>query len=158
MQVKQPAIYIMANKRNGTIYTGVTNDLIKRVYEHKYGDVPGFTQEHGCKFLVYYELIEDMISAIAREKQFKGGLRKKKLALIEKLNPYWEDLYEKLLCQIKSKLIHLRPLTIASSLRSSQRRSQKSYRTEPKLTIYTVFVISYIAEYPIYQNNTRSPS
>ncbi|CZO65555.1 GIY-YIG nuclease family protein [Legionella pneumophila] len=93
MQVKQPAIYIMANKRNRTIYTGVTSDLIK----HKYGDVPGFTQEHGCKFLVYYELIEDMISAIAREKQFKGGSRKKKLALIEKLNPYWEDLYEKLL-------------------------------------------------------------
>ncbi|WP_442354523.1 GIY-YIG nuclease family protein, partial [Legionella pneumophila] len=92
---------IMANKRNGTIYTGVTSDLIKRVYEH----VPGFTQEHGCKFLVYYELIEDMISAIAREKQLKGGSRKKKLALIEKLNPYWEDLYEKLLCQIKSKLI-----------------------------------------------------
>ncbi|HAU1404132.1 TPA: GIY-YIG nuclease family protein, partial [Legionella pneumophila] len=84
-------------KRNGTIYTGVTSDLIKRVYEHQYGDVPGFTQEHGCKFLVYYELIEDMISAIAREKQLKGESRKKKLALIEKLNPYWEDLYEKLL-------------------------------------------------------------
>ncbi|MCZ4747052.1 GIY-YIG nuclease family protein [Legionella pneumophila] len=88
---------MMANKRNGTIYTGVTSDLINRVYEHKYGDVPGFTQEHGCNFLVYYELIEDMISAIAREKQLKGGSRKKKLALIEKLNPYWEDLYEKLL-------------------------------------------------------------
>ncbi|MCZ4738824.1 GIY-YIG nuclease family protein [Legionella pneumophila] len=88
---------MMANKRNGTIYTGVTSDLINRVYEHKYGDVPGFTQEHGCNFLVYYELIEDMISAIAREKQLKGGSRKKKMALIEKLNPYWEDLYEKLL-------------------------------------------------------------
>jgi predicted GIY-YIG superfamily endonuclease len=97
MQLKQPAIYIMANKRNGTIYTGVTSDLIKRVYEHKCGNVPGFTQEHGCKNLVYYELIEDMLSAIAREKQLKGGSRNKKLALIEKLNPYWEDLYEKLL-------------------------------------------------------------
>ncbi|SNV20365.1 endonuclease containing a URI domain [Legionella pneumophila] len=57
----------------------------------------GMSPGHGCKFLVYYELIEDMISAIAREKQLKGGSRKKKLALIEKLNPYWEDLYEKLL-------------------------------------------------------------
>ncbi|WP_230305027.1 GIY-YIG nuclease family protein, partial [Legionella pneumophila] len=59
--------------------------------------VPSCEEPHGCKFLVYYELIEDMISAIAREKQLKGGSRKKKLALIEKLNPYWEDLYEKLL-------------------------------------------------------------
>ncbi|CZJ49768.1 endonuclease containing a URI domain [Legionella pneumophila] len=67
----------MANKRNGTIYTGVTSDLIKRVYEHKYGDVPGFTQEHGCKFLVYYELIEDMISAIARENNLKAGQEKR---------------------------------------------------------------------------------
>jgi putative endonuclease len=97
MPVKQPAVYIMANRRNGTIYTGVTSDLIKRVYEHKYADVPGFTQKHECKHLVYYELIEDMMSAIAREKQLKGGSRKKKLALIEKINPYWEDLYEKLM-------------------------------------------------------------
>jgi predicted GIY-YIG superfamily endonuclease len=96
MPAKQPAIFIMANKRNGTIYTGVTSNLIKRVYEHKYADVPGFTQQYGCKFLVYYELIEDMITAIAREKQLKGGSRKKKLALIEKINPYWEDLYEQL--------------------------------------------------------------
>lgn len=97
MAIKQPAIYIMANRRNGTIYTGVTSDLIKRVYEHKFADVPGFTQKHGCKHLVYYEVIEDMTAAIAREKQLKGGSRKKKLALIEKTNPYWEDLYESLL-------------------------------------------------------------
>lgn len=97
MSCKQPAIYIMANKRNGVIYTGVTSDLIKRVYEHKYADVDGFTQKHGCKYLVYYELIEDMKSAIAREKQLKGGSRKNKLALIEKVNPYWNDLYEDLM-------------------------------------------------------------
>ena len=97
MPVKQPAIYIMANRRNGTIYIGVTSGLIKRVYEHKYADLPGFTQKYGCTYLVYYELIEDMISAIAREKQLKGGSRKKKLALIEKINPYWNDLYEKLM-------------------------------------------------------------
>lgn len=97
MLAKQPAIYMMANKRNGTIYTGVTSDLIKRVYEHKYANAAGFTKKHECKYLVYYELIEDMMSAIAREKQLKGGSRKKKLALIEKANPYWEDLYEKLM-------------------------------------------------------------
>lgn len=96
MLVLQPAIYMMANSRNGTIYTGVTSDLIKRVYEHKYANEPGFAQKHGCKYLVYYELIEDMSSAIAREKQLKGGSRKKKLALIEKVNPYWDDLYIKL--------------------------------------------------------------
>lgn len=97
MAIKQPAIYIMANRRNGAIYTGVTSDFLKRVYEHKYADVPGFTQKYECKNLVYYEIIEDMTCAIAREKQLKGGSRKKKLALIEKMNPYWDDLYEKLL-------------------------------------------------------------
>lgn len=97
MAIKQPAIYIMANRRNGAIYTGVTSHLLKRVYEHKYADVPGFTQKYECKNLVYYEIIENMISAIAREKQLKGGSRKKKLALIEKMNPYCDDLYEKLL-------------------------------------------------------------
>jgi putative endonuclease len=81
----------------GTIYIGVTSNLIKRVYEHKYADEPGFTQKYGCKYLVYYELIEDIISAIVREKQLKGGSRKNKLALIEKVNPYWEDLYEQLM-------------------------------------------------------------
>lgn len=96
MPAKQPAIYIMANRSNGVIYTGVTSNLIKRVYEHKYADVPGFAREYGCKYLVYYELIEDMTSAIVREKQLKGGSRKKKLALIEKANPYWVDLYEQL--------------------------------------------------------------
>ena len=65
MSLKQPAIYIMANKRNGTIYIGVTSDLIKRIYEHKCGNVSGFTQKHQCKNLVYYELIDDMINAIA---------------------------------------------------------------------------------------------
>ena len=94
---KQPAIYIMASRRNGTIYIGVTSDLIKRIYEHKYANTPGFTQKHGCKLLVYYELIDSMVIAIAREKQFKGGSRKKKLLLIVTMNPYWDDLYEKLI-------------------------------------------------------------
>ena len=93
----QPAIYIMANKRNGTLYNGVTSDLIKRVYQHKEGVADGFTKKYQCKQLVYYEQFEEMIEAIAREKQIKAGSRKKKLAMIESVNPAWHDLYETLL-------------------------------------------------------------
>lgn len=93
----QPAIYIMTNKRNGTLYTGVTSDLIKRVYQHKQGQTPGFALRYACKQLVYYELYDDMFNAITREKQIKGGSRKKKLGLIESINPTWRDLYETLL-------------------------------------------------------------
>ena len=94
---KCPAIYIMASRPKGTLYTGVTSDLIKRVYQHKNSIVPGFTDRYSCKWLVYYELFEDMISAIEREKQIKAGSRKKKIALIEKMNPSWNDLYKTLL-------------------------------------------------------------
>jgi predicted GIY-YIG superfamily endonuclease len=97
MEFKEPAIYIMANKFNGTIYTGVTSDLIKRVYEHKNSLVQGFTQKYGCKLLVYYEYCDDMMAAIEREKQIKGGSRKKKIALINSMNPKWHDLYNSLL-------------------------------------------------------------
>lgn len=97
MKVWKPAIYIMTNQRNGTLYTGVTNHLLTRVYQHKQGIQPGFTKQYGCTKLVYYELCADMISAIAREKQIKAGSRKKKLALIEGSNPRWLDLYETLI-------------------------------------------------------------
>jgi len=97
MREIQPAVYIMANKRNGTLYTGVSSDLIQRVYQHKNGEIEGFTKRYGCKKLVYYEQHEDMFTAIIREKQIKAGSRKKKLLLIEKMNPNWEDLYELLL-------------------------------------------------------------
>lgn len=90
---RHPTIYIMTNKRNGTLYTGVTSDLIKRVYEHKHAQIASFTKRYNCTQLVYYEQCEDMISAIAREKQLKAGSRKKKLALIESMNPEWLDLY-----------------------------------------------------------------
>ena len=76
---KQPAIYIMANKRNGTLQVGVTSNLVKRIYQHKNSVVPGFTERYGCKSLVYYEMHESMIGAITREKQIKGGSRKKRL-------------------------------------------------------------------------------
>lgn len=94
---KRPVIYIMASKRNGTLYVGVTSDLIKRVYQHKNGHTSGFSCRHRCELLVYYEIHEDMLGAIAREKQIKGGSRKKKLALIEAVNPKWLDLYAEIL-------------------------------------------------------------
>jgi len=94
--MKQPCVYIMANQRNGTLYIGVTSDLIKRAYEHREGSVPGFTKRYGCKMLVWYELHETMTSAIEREKQLKAGNRTNKLALIEALNPDWTDLYASL--------------------------------------------------------------
>jgi putative endonuclease len=95
--VKQPAVYIMASQRNGTLYTGVTSDLIQRVWQHREGVADGFTRRRGCKRLVWYELRGSMEDAILREKQLKGGSRAKKLALIEAMNPGWEDLFNSLL-------------------------------------------------------------
>ena len=94
--MKQPCVYIMANKRNGIIYIGVTSDIHKRVEQHKAAAVPGFTKKYGCKTLVYVEACDTMEQAIIREKQLKGGSRKKKLELIEKDNPLWHDLSSKL--------------------------------------------------------------
>lgn len=93
----QPAVYIVANRRNGAIYTGVTSDLIARIWQHREGTLDGLTKRHGCKLLVWYELHSTMEHAITREKQIKGGSRKKKLALIEATNPQWRDLYPDLL-------------------------------------------------------------
>jgi putative endonuclease len=90
--MKQPCVY-MASRRNGTLYTGVTSNLPKRAFEHREGLVLGFSKKYGCKILVWYELHDSMISAIAREKQLKAGSRVKKLTLIEGLNPDWKDLY-----------------------------------------------------------------
>jgi predicted GIY-YIG superfamily endonuclease len=87
----------MTNKRNGTLYTGVTSDLGRRVYQHKHGLADGFALRYGCKLLVYYEAHQDMAGAIAREKQIKAGSRRKKLALIEGMNPEWKDLYVEIL-------------------------------------------------------------
>ena len=92
--MKQPAVYIMANKRNSTIYTGVTSNLVKRVYEHKYGVVVGFTKKYSCNLLVFYEIHEIMYTAITREKQIKAGSRKNKVKIIERANPEWRDLYK----------------------------------------------------------------
>ena len=94
--MKQPCVYMMTNKRNGTLYAGVTSDLPKRAFEHREGVVKGFSKKYDCKMLVWYELHETMIAAITGEKQIKAGSRAKKLELIETLNPEWNDLYETL--------------------------------------------------------------
>ena len=89
-------IYILFNKKNGTLYTGVTSNLIKRVYEHKNKFVDGFTKKYGIDKLGYYEIFDTIVSAIEREKQIKGGSRKQKIQLIESINPNWLDLYDKI--------------------------------------------------------------
>ncbi|MCX7338443.1 MAG: GIY-YIG nuclease family protein [Alphaproteobacteria bacterium] len=91
--MRQPTVYMMASKQNGTIYTGVTSDLVKRVYEHKNQITKGFTSKYSCKILVYYESHGCMESAITREKKIKGGSRSRKITLIETANPSWRDLY-----------------------------------------------------------------
>ncbi len=85
-------IYILTNKRNGTLYTGVTSNLQKRIYEHKNKLIKGFTQKYSIDKLVYFEETNDINIAIQREKQLKAGSRKKKLELIESHNPQWKDL------------------------------------------------------------------
>ena len=91
--MRAPCVYIMASRRNGTLYVGVTADLNRRAFEHRTGACPGFTRRYGCKHLVWYERHERMDEAIAREKQLKAGNRANKLALIEAMNPGWADLY-----------------------------------------------------------------
>jgi putative endonuclease len=94
---KQPAVYIMASRRNGTLYAGVTSNLPQRAWQHRTNVIGGFTKRYGCKMLVWYELHSAMPNAIAREKQIKAGSRKRKLDLIEETNPTWRDLYEELI-------------------------------------------------------------
>jgi putative endonuclease len=90
-------VYILASKKIGTLYIGVTSDLVKRVYEHKHNLVEGFTQKYNVHNLVYYETTQNIESAITREKQLKKWNRKWKLELIEKQNPSWKDLYEEII-------------------------------------------------------------
>jgi len=95
--MKQPCVYLLASRRNGTLYVGVTSDLVKRVWEHKSHGVEGFTKRYGVDRLVWYEVHESMESAIRREKAIKEWKRVWKLNLIEAANPEWQDLYESLL-------------------------------------------------------------
>ncbi|MES9975553.1 GIY-YIG nuclease family protein [Candidatus Thiodiazotropha sp. LNASS1] len=94
---RQPCVYLLASKRNGTLYTGVTSNLLKRVWEHKNNRVEGFTSQYSVHTLVWYEMHETMASAIEREKAIKNWKRAWKLKTIEAMNPDWLDLYPELI-------------------------------------------------------------
>ncbi len=94
MNNKIPCVYILSNKKDGTLYIGVTSNLKKRIWHHKNNTVKGFTQKYNLHNLIYYEVCPSMESAILREKQLKKGSRRKKIELIEKENPHWIDLYD----------------------------------------------------------------
>ena len=96
MNEKQPCVYLLASKKNGTLYTGVTSNLARRIYKHKHGIIEGFTDRYDVRRLVYYERHGTMESAINREKQIKGWQRRWKIDLIEAGNPGWRDLYKDL--------------------------------------------------------------
>ncbi|MCL5435672.1 MAG: GIY-YIG nuclease family protein [Patescibacteria group bacterium] len=95
--MRQYFVYIMTNERYGTLYIGVTSDLVKRAYEHKNGFVEGFTEKYKLHRLVYYEQTENVTAAIEREKQLKTWKRQWKIELIDKFNPEWKDLYKKII-------------------------------------------------------------
>lgn len=94
---KQPAVYILTNQRNGTLYIGVTSNLVQRIWQHKQEEVEGFSARYGLHWLVYFELHDDMYAAITREKQLKKWNRAWKLRLIEKQNPGWRDLWKEII-------------------------------------------------------------
>jgi putative endonuclease len=96
MPTKEPCVYILASKPNGTLYIGVTSDLVQRVWQHKQHLVDGFSKEHDTHLLVYFEMHATMDSGIQREKQLKKWNRQWKISLIEKDNPHWHDLYEQI--------------------------------------------------------------
>ncbi len=96
MSNKQPCVYIMASKKNGTLYIGVTSNLIQRIWQHKNQQAKGYTEKYGVQQLVYFEQHQDMMSAITREKQLKKWNRQWKINLIEKENPQWKDLWNQI--------------------------------------------------------------
>jgi putative endonuclease len=106
--MKQPAVYLMASQRNGTLYTGVTSDLIKRVWQHKNHVAEGFTEKYQVNMLVWFEQHETMESAIAREKAIKKWNRSWKLSLIEKTNPQWLDLWPEIIGEVTTPPRHSR--------------------------------------------------
>ena len=102
MNIRHAAVYILANGRNGTLYIGVTSDLVRRIWQHRNDSIEGCSKAHCAHMLAYFELHESMESAILREKQMKKWNRDWKLELIEKHNPYWRDLYSDILDSAKA--------------------------------------------------------
>jgi len=96
MNYRLPSVYILSNRKNGTLYTGVTSNLIKRIWEHKNGVVDSFTKRYGVHRLVWFEMHDNMESAIQREKRLKKWKRQWKINLIEETNPNWRNLYEEI--------------------------------------------------------------
>jgi putative endonuclease len=94
MRAKQPSVYLLASERNGTLYLGVTSDLVKRIWQHRTGAVEGFSRRYGVHLLVWYEMHASMQAAIARERAIKRWNRSWKVELVEQTNPQWRDLYE----------------------------------------------------------------
>ena len=95
--MKQPTVYILASQRNGTLYVGVTSDLVQRIWQHRNDVSQGFTKKYGVHMLVWFELHDDMENAIIREKRLKKWNRDWKLRLIEEMNPEWKDLYDSII-------------------------------------------------------------
>ena len=106
---RQPCVYILASDRNGTLYTGVTSDLVKRTWEHREHAADGFTKRYGITRLVWYELHEDMESAIQREKRIKKWNRAWKLRLIDEMNSSWRDLWPDIVGQVPTADVHGSP-------------------------------------------------
>jgi putative endonuclease len=97
--VRQYYVYIITNSRKTVLYTGVTSDLARRVWQHRNGQGGGFTGRYHCSKLVLYEIFQDSYNAIAREKQIKAGSRRSKVELIERMNPEWRDLYDEVIAR-----------------------------------------------------------
>ena len=137
--MKQPAVYILASEHNGTLYIGVTSDLIKRVWQHKESLADGFTKKYGVKMLVWYEQHETMESAIGKEKAMKKWLRKWKLATIEKTNPDWHDLWPEIIGSvvpspdntIRGQATGTQPLAVIPAQAGIQQNKEASGSSNP---------------------------